>query len=83
MNVSNYCLLFHNCYIIDFFSVDTYSADTLTFVKLDRRQMGAYLCIASNDVPPAVSKRITLNVNCESIILASLLSNKQFYIIIV
>ena len=27
--------------------------------------MGAYLCIASNDVPPTVSKRITLNVNCE------------------
>lgn len=27
--------------------------------------MGAYLCIASNDVPPAVSKRITLNINCK------------------
>lgn len=27
--------------------------------------MGAYLCIASNDVPPAVSKRVMLNVNCE------------------
>ena len=27
--------------------------------------MGAYLCIASNDVPPTVSKRISLNVNCE------------------
>ncbi|KAF5287024.1 hypothetical protein FQA39_LY16138 [Lamprigera yunnana] len=25
--------------------------------------MGAYLCIASNDVPPAVSKRIVLNIN--------------------
>ncbi|KDR24479.1 Lachesin [Zootermopsis nevadensis] len=25
--------------------------------------MGAFLCIASNDVPPAVSKRIILNVN--------------------
>jgi hypothetical protein len=46
-------------------SVDTFSGDTLTLVKLDRRQMGAYLCIASNDVPPAVSKRITLNVNCK------------------
>ncbi|KAJ9589543.1 hypothetical protein L9F63_017252, partial [Diploptera punctata] len=43
--------------------LDTYSGDSLTLVKLDRRQMGAYLCIASNDVPPAVSKRITLNVN--------------------
>jgi hypothetical protein len=35
------------------------------FWRLDRRQMGAFLCIASNDVPPAVSKRIILNVNCE------------------
>ena len=33
--------------------------------KIKRGQMGAYLCIASNDVPPAVSKRIILNVNCE------------------
>ena len=33
--------------------------------KVKRGQMGAYLCIASNDVPPAVSKRIILNVNCE------------------
>lgn len=27
--------------------------------------MGAYLCIASNDVPPAVSKRVSLSVHCE------------------
>ena len=27
--------------------------------------MGAYLCIASNTVPPSVSKRIRLNVNCK------------------
>lgn len=53
----------HLCYLS--VSVDTYSGDTLTLVKLDRKQMGAYLCIASNDVPPAVSKRITLNVNCK------------------
>ncbi|GJQ69023.1 hypothetical protein Trydic_g6195 [Trypoxylus dichotomus] len=44
-------------------SVDTFSGSTLKLLHLDRRQMGAYLCIASNDVPPAVSKRITLNVN--------------------
>nr|CAH0101106.1 unnamed protein product [Daphnia galeata] len=28
--------------------------------------MAAYMCIASNDVPPAVSKRVPLNVNCKS-----------------
>ena len=29
--------------------------------------MGAYLCIASNEVPPAVSKRVYLMVQCESL----------------
>lgn len=47
------------------FTVETISGETLHLIKLDRRQMGSYLCIASNDVPPAVSKRITLHVNCE------------------
>ncbi|XP_066154001.1 lachesin-like isoform X2 [Euwallacea fornicatus] len=42
---------------------DTYNGTSLHFWRLERRQMGAYLCIASNDVPPAVSKRIALNVN--------------------
>lgn len=51
------------------FAVDTHAGDSLTLVKLERRQMGAYLCIASNDVPPAVSKRITLNVNCKYFII--------------
>ena len=27
--------------------------------------MGAYLCIASNKIPPSVSKRITLIVECK------------------
>nr|XP_022903955.1 lachesin-like isoform X1 [Onthophagus taurus] len=43
--------------------VDTFSGNTLNFWRLDRKQMGAYLCIASNEVPPAVSKRISLSVN--------------------
>ncbi|KAJ3627977.1 hypothetical protein MTP99_015309 [Tenebrio molitor] len=43
--------------------VETYNGTNLHFWRLERRQMGAYLCIASNDVPPAVSKRIALNVN--------------------
>lgn len=29
--------------------------------------MGAYLCIASNTVPPTVSKRIKVSVDCEYI----------------
>ncbi|XP_030748206.1 lachesin-like [Sitophilus oryzae] len=43
--------------------VETYNGTNLNFWRLERRQMGAYLCIASNDVPPAVSKRIALNIN--------------------
>jgi len=31
-----------------------------------RSSMGTYLCVASNGVPPAVSKRIQLIVLCES-----------------
>ena len=32
---------------------------------VSREQMGAYLCIASNKVPPSVSKRIKLIVECK------------------
>ncbi|KAJ8981340.1 hypothetical protein NQ317_015981 [Molorchus minor] len=42
--------------------VETFRGRTLKLARVDRRQMGAYLCIASNDVPPAVSKRITLHI---------------------
>ncbi|XP_052758451.1 protein CEPU-1-like [Galleria mellonella] len=47
----------------DFYKVESYVGSSLPLWRVDRRQMGAFLCIASNDVPPAVSKRITLNVN--------------------
>ncbi|KAJ8866444.1 hypothetical protein PR048_032287 [Dryococelus australis] len=33
--------------------------------RVNRLHMGAYLCIASNGVPPTVSKRIMLIVHCE------------------
>ncbi|KAF6208627.1 hypothetical protein GE061_017085 [Apolygus lucorum] len=45
-----------------FATVDTYSGEKLELVKVDYTQMGAYLCIASNDIPPAVSKRIVLKI---------------------
>ena len=41
--------------------------EELSVRNVKRDQMGAYLCIASNDVPPAVSKRVILNVNCKYI----------------
>ncbi|XP_038221978.1 limbic system-associated membrane protein [Zerene cesonia] len=47
----------------EFEKVESYVGSSMPLWRVDRRQMGAFLCIASNDVPPAVSKRITLNVN--------------------
>ena len=47
------------------FPVSSYRGEKLRLKRVQRHQMGAYLCIASNSVPPSVSKRIRLNVNCE------------------
>lgn len=47
----------------EFDKVESYIGSSLPLWRVDRRQMGAFLCIAANDVPPAVSKRIILNVN--------------------
>ncbi|VVC24359.1 Immunoglobulin subtype,Immunoglobulin-like domain,Immunoglobulin-like fold,Immunoglobulin subtype [Cinara cedri] len=43
-------------------SYEKVHGEPLFLVNVRRSQMGHYLCIASNDVPPAVSKRITLNI---------------------
>ncbi|XP_072938136.1 limbic system-associated membrane protein-like isoform X2 [Epargyreus clarus] len=45
------------------FEKESYVGSSMHLWRVDRRQMGAFLCIASNDVPPAVSKRIILLVN--------------------
>lgn len=47
--------------------VESYNGSVLRLTRLERKQMGAYLCIASNDVPPAVSKRVSLSVHCKLI----------------
>ncbi|XP_067127907.1 neurotrimin-like [Centruroides vittatus] len=41
----------------------TYEGEELSVTKVSRLHMGAYLCIASNDVPPSVSRRILLQVH--------------------
>ncbi|VVC24361.1 Hypothetical protein CINCED_3A001101 [Cinara cedri] len=41
---------------------NTFTGNDLKLWRLDRRQTGVYFCIASNGIPPAVSKRITLSV---------------------
>lgn len=48
-----------------YFTADAHYGSHLNFSRVARRQMGAYLCIASNDVPPAVSKRVFLHVHCK------------------
>ena len=40
------------------------SGPILKLWKVSRMDMGAYMCIARNGVPPAVSKRIELGIDC-------------------
>lgn len=46
-------------------SVIEWEGETLEIARISRLDMGAYLCIASNGVPPSVSKRIKVSVDCE------------------
>uniref|UniRef100_A0A1A9UUS9 Ig-like domain-containing protein n=1 Tax=Glossina austeni TaxID=7395 RepID=A0A1A9UUS9_GLOAU len=41
--------------------------EMLTLSKVTRSEMGAYMCIASNGVPPSVSKRMKLQLSYEQI----------------
>ncbi|KAL9925864.1 dpr-interacting protein iota [Glossina fuscipes fuscipes] len=45
--------------------VFTSEGRNLTLWQVTRSHMGAYLCIASNGIPPTVSKRIMVLVNCK------------------
>lgn len=44
--------------------VFTIKGSKLMLKQANRSHMGAYLCIATNGIPPSVSKRISLVVNC-------------------
>ncbi|EEC16464.1 hypothetical protein IscW_ISCW012426, partial [Ixodes scapularis] len=44
------------------FPVSVYRGPELHFPRVSRSQMGAYLCLASNGVPPSISRRIFLEV---------------------
>ncbi|XP_046645044.1 lachesin-like isoform X1 [Daphnia pulicaria] len=41
---------------------NSFEGEVLGLARVSRLHIGAYLCIASNGVPPSVSKRIVLNV---------------------
>lgn len=43
----------------------TVHGEVLSLNKVTRSEMGAYLCIAANGVPPSVSKRMMLHVHCK------------------
>jgi len=47
--------------------VSEWEEPTLELHRISRLDMGAYLCIATNSVPPSVSKRIKVSVDCEYI----------------
>lgn len=49
----------------NYFSVMEWEGGVLELSRISRLDMGAYLCIASNGVPPTVSKRIKVSVDCE------------------
>lgn len=42
-----------------------WEGESLELTRISRLDMGAYLCIASNGVPPSVSKRIKVSVDCK------------------
>ncbi|XP_055682656.1 protein CEPU-1-like [Lutzomyia longipalpis] len=44
-------------------NVHEWDGDSLEISRISRLDMGAYLCIASNGVPPTVSKRIKVSVD--------------------
>ncbi|XP_069185056.1 opioid-binding protein/cell adhesion molecule homolog isoform X3 [Procambarus clarkii] len=46
----------------------TWEGPELVLEKVARDDMGAYLCIASNDIPPAVSKRMVVQVHFHPLI---------------
>lgn len=45
--------------------VNAVDGEFLTITKVSRLHMATYLCVASNGVPPSVSKRINLLVQCK------------------
>lgn len=54
-------IIIHNLKIL----VSEWEGETLEIPKISRLDMGAYLCIASNGIPPTVSKRIKVSVDCK------------------
>lgn len=48
-----------------YFAVNVVDGEILSITKVSRLHMAAYLCVASNGVPPSISKRVMLRVQCK------------------
>lgn len=46
-------------------AVNVVDGELLHINKVSRLHMTAYLCVASNGVPPSISKRVQLRVQCK------------------
>ncbi len=51
--------------LILFTSETTVTGEVLNLPPVNREDMGSYLCIAQNGVPPTISKNYKLIVNCK------------------
>ena len=58
-------ILFLSLSVFRSFAVSEWEGEILELTRISRLDMGAYLCIASNGVPPTVSKRIKVSVDCK------------------
>ena len=56
---------FFRVYFATFSSVNVVDGEILSITKVSRLHMAAYLCVASNGVPPSISKRVQLKVQCK------------------
>ena len=50
-----------------FLTVHVWKGEQLPLFQIHRGDMGAFMCIATNGVPPSVCRRIMLSVNCKSL----------------
>ena len=57
----NFCIILTNVLYL----AEKVAGEVIHLHKVTRSEMGSYMCIANNGVPPAVSKTVQLNVNCK------------------
>jgi neurotrimin len=60
-------LTFYTFSLLLILIVNVVDGEVLSITKVSRLHMAAYLCVASNGVPPSISKRVQLKVQCKLI----------------